>query len=109
MKRKKDRGLLKTAGVCAGAVAVSAALLTGCDWFRPENNEPACVYGPPEMMDPDYDPATNEPSDVYGPPLYWDEEEDDYDPAEDVPAPVYGPPGAMSYSVPEAPAEEAPV
>ncbi len=101
MKRKKTPQLLKSAGVCAGAVAVSAAMLTGCTWFGPHHNIPATEYGPPGMLEPDFDPFGNEPEDVYGPPIFWEDEEDDYDPAEDVPAPVYGPPGGMAFFIEE--------
>ena len=89
MKRKRDTALRRI-GVCAGAAVVSAALLTGCDWFRPERNEPVAVYGPPEYFEENFDPAGNEPQDVYGPPPI-----DDYDPEEELPEPVYGPPEEM--------------
>ena len=87
MKRKNPE-FWKKAGICAGTVAVSATLLTGCDWF-PSHNEPVCVYGPPEYYEDSYDPSANQNDDVYGPPS---SETDGYDPAEVVPAPVYGPP-----------------
>ena len=106
MKRKKAPQLLKSAGVCAGAVAVSAAMLTGCTWFGPHHNLPGTVYGPPPDEDPVFDPFGNEPEDVYGPPLFWDDE-DDYDPAEDVPAPVYGPPEDFGIEIPVSPSPEA--
>ena len=92
MKRRNPE-FWKKAGLCAGTVAVSAALLTGCDWFSPELNEPACVYGPPEFYEDNYDPADNDPGEVYGPPHL---EDDDYDPVENLPAPVYGPPEDMA-------------
>ncbi len=100
---KKKKTLIKAAGVCASAAAVSA-MLTGCTWL-PWLNRPESVYGPPQMLDPNYDPGQeiaetvygppewfepgeNEPIDVYGPPPG----DDDYDPGEEIPAPVYGPP-----------------
>ena len=100
---KKKKTLSKAVGVGLSAAAVSA-MLTGCTWL-PWLNRPVSVYGPPEEMDPNYDPdqeiaetvygppewfepGDNEPIDVYGPPPG----DDDYDPGEEIPAPVYGPP-----------------
>ncbi len=108
MKRKKSgkRAVAKRVGVCVGAAAVSAAMLTGCSWFQ--RPVPA-LYGPPPTQEDNYDPANNVPEDVYGPPPFeedYDPEqelietvygppewfESDYDPEEELPAPVYGPP-----------------
>ncbi len=84
--KKKPYPLARRVGVCVGAAAISATLLTGCNWFNPEDNEPVAVYGPPEDFE-DYRPEDNQNEDVYGPPPF-----DDYDPADDLPEPVYGPP-----------------
>ena len=84
--KKKPYPLARRVGVCVGAAAISATLLTGCNWFTPEDNEPVAVYGPPEDFE-DYRPEDNQNEDVYGPPPF-----DDYDPADDLPEPVYGPP-----------------
>ena len=63
--------------------------------FKPEENEPVCVYGPPEWFgdresdaagtpvlpsvtpetDPDFDPEANMNEDVYGPPEMFDPDE----------------------------------
>ena len=104
MKRRKNGDLLRRIGICAGAAAVSAALLTGCDWFRPERNETPAVYGPPEYFEEDFDPAGNEPQDVYGPPPIGE----DFDPAQELPAPVYGPPEWYEPLPTEEPPEETP-
>ncbi len=97
--KRKNKTIAKAVGVGLSAAAISAALLTGCDWFpipyavygpppMPEEsmdqNIPETVYGPPEW----FEPENNVPEDVYGPPPF----EDDYDPEEELPAPVYGPP-----------------
>lgn len=94
MKRKPTQSFLKSAGTCAGAVAVSAMLLTGCGPFRPSFNFGGTVYGPPPEEPTStaapwyaYDPADNQNQDVYGPPP-----DDDYDPRDDEAEPVYGPP-----------------
>jgi hypothetical protein len=89
MKRKNPPAseFWKSAGVCLGAAAVSATMLTGCTWFQPKDNVPATVYGPPEAMETPYNPADDEPEDVYGPPP-----EETYNPGDDEMAPVYGPP-----------------
>lgn len=84
--KKKSYPLARRVGVCVGAAAISATMLTGCNWFNPEDNEPVAVYGPPEDFE-DYRPEDNQNEDVYGPPPF-----DDYDPADDLPEPVYGPP-----------------
>ena len=84
--KKKPYPLARRVGVCVGAAAISATMLTGCNWFNPEDNEPVAVYGPPEDFE-DYRPEDNQNEDVYGPPPF-----DDYDPADDLPEPVYGPP-----------------
>ena len=86
MKRKSN-DMLKRAGICAGTVVFSAALLTGCDWFQPKDNIPETVYGPPEVFETPYRPADDEPEDVYGPPP-----DETYNPEDDEMAPVYGPP-----------------
>ena len=98
--KKKTKQVAKAVGTCVGAAAVSAALLSGCNWFRPEENEVVAVYGPPEYFEDDFDPAANEPEEVYGPPEWF---EDGYDPAEELPAPVYGPPEWFGAESPETP------
>ena len=104
--KKKPYPLARRVGVCVGAAAISATMLTGCNWFNPENNEPVAVYGPPEDFE-DYRPEDNEPECVYGPPEWFEPEDnmeadvygpppiDDYDPEEELPEPVYGPPEEM--------------
>lgn len=90
MKRNRKK-IARRVGVCVGAAAVSAAMLAGCDWFGPSQQELQGVYGPPPAgvtVQPYYDPANDEPVDVYGPPGDWEI----YEPEEDLPAPVYGPP-----------------
>ncbi len=88
MKRNK-KTLAKALGVGLGAAAISAAMLTGCDWFNPFQQDVEAVYGPPpDFQERPYDPSKDEPEDVYGPPSYFG----DYDPEQDIPAPVYGPP-----------------
>ena len=84
--KKKPYPLARRVGVCVGAAAISATMLTGCNWFNPEDNEPVAVYGPPEDFE-DYRPEDNEPECVYGPPPF-----DDYDPADEEIECVYGPP-----------------
>ena len=84
--KKKPYPLARRVGVCVGAAAISATMLTGCNWFNPEDNEPVAVYGPPEDFE-DYRPEDNEPECVYGPPPF-----DDYDPADEDIECVYGPP-----------------
>lgn len=84
--KKKPYPLARRVGVCVGAAAISATLLTGCNWFNPEDNEPVAVYGPPEDFE-DYRPEDNQNEDVYGPPPF-----DDYDPADEDIECVYGPP-----------------
>ncbi len=87
--KRKNMTLAKAVGVGLSAAAISAALLTGCDWFGPSQQEIQGVYGPPsDVTVRPYDPSQDEPEDVYGPPSYFG----GYDPEEDVPAPVYGPP-----------------
>ena len=65
MKRKKN--LAKAVGVAVGAAAVSA-MLAGCDLFSPDDNMLPAMYGPEEILDPDYTPEDNMLSGVYGPP-----------------------------------------
>ena len=84
--KKKSYPLARRVGVCVGAAAISATMLTGCNWFNPEDNEPVAVYGPPEDFE-DYRPEDNQNEDVYGPPPF-----DDYDPADEDIECVYGPP-----------------
>ena len=84
--KKKPYPLARRVGVCVGAAAISATMLTGCNWFNPEDNEPVAVYGPPEDFE-DYRPEDNQNEDVYGPPPF-----DDYDPADEDIECVYGPP-----------------
>ena len=106
------KDMAKRVGACVGAVTVSAAVLTGCNWFRPENNLPVPLYGPPSGMESPFDPAREDPQDVYGPPpfeedydpeelmpetVYGPPPEDEYDPADDEMAPVYGPPPEDEY------------
>ena len=86
--KKKPIKLAKRVGACVGAAAVSATMLTGCNWFHPDRDEVETVYGPPPDWEDNYRPGDDEPVDVYGPPSDWEI----YDPAKDEPAPVYGPP-----------------
>ena len=74
MKKKT----MAKAAICAGAVAVSATLLAGCDRFRPDEMNFGTVYGPPPFED-DYDPAENDTAPVYGPP----EDGEDYEPSDE--------------------------
>jgi len=39
------------------------------DDYNVEQNEPLCIYGPPEMFEEEYDPKENIEDDVYGPPV----------------------------------------
>ena len=80
MKRKNKKRL---AAVALLTTAV-AAMFSGCR-FRPEENLPEDIYGPPEVF---YDPADNIAEPVYGPP-------DNYDPADNIPEDIYGPPEMM--------------
>ena len=85
--KKKPKTVAKRVGACVGAAAISAAMLTGCNWFSPEDNEPQDVYGPPLDWEDGYRPEDELPEPVYGPPP-----EDLYDPADEEIECVYGPP-----------------
>lgn len=85
--KKKPKTVAKRVGACVGAAAISATMLTGCNWFGACDNREVAVYGPPPWREQDYDPADNQNEDVYGPPPF----DDDYDPAEVFPETVYGP------------------
>ena len=80
----------KTALVTAGALVAAGTLVAGCTpqtvygpppgrpeptpSFHAENNIPAPVYGPPEILLPTFSPEENIPEDVYGPPMPYEEE-----------------------------------
>ena len=101
--KKKSYPLARRVGACVGAAAISATMLSGCNWFRAEENEPQDVYGPPLDLE-DYRPEDEEIECVYGPPEWFEE---DYDPEEDLPAPVYGPPEDFEIEIPVSPSPEA--
>ena len=89
MKKKRFLGAL-------GTLATSAAFLRACTPtvvygpppaepsptqppetpFQAEDNLPAPVYGPPNMIDePVFIPEDNIPVDLYGPPAFFEEKE----------------------------------
>ncbi|MBR2834279.1 MAG: hypothetical protein IKE43_00995 [Coriobacteriales bacterium] len=55
------------------------------DFYDPADNDPECLYGPPEMLG--YEPINNIEEDVYGPPSLFG-----YQPDDNLPVGVYGPP-----------------
>ena len=83
------------------AAGIIAALGVG-SVFAASSNLVGCVYGPPQEQQEDpenkeYKPEENEPESVYGPPedLGWELDDpgaDNYDPAENELVDVYGPP-----------------
>ncbi|MBR1892133.1 MAG: hypothetical protein IJ815_01205 [Lachnospiraceae bacterium] len=79
--------------IAMGAFCVGAAVtVMGCaNKKKPEDEEPATIYGPPEMLNgTEYNPEDEDPEEIYGPPEMLDGS--DYNPEDEDTVALYGPP-----------------
>ena len=92
----------RKAALTAGVVTASAAFLCSCGAvpalygpppetppaetpFHEENNIPEALYGPPEMLTPEFYAEFNVPADLYGPPMPYEENENGTEPYAETP------------------------